>query len=81
MYKMSALVFAVVLSFVAKSEATAAVSPSGLNTSITPLVFAQASGNTQTREFRRCMRQKYGRNYFRGVPRAHRFHMARACGG
>jgi hypothetical protein len=33
------------------------------------------------REFNRCMREKYGRNYYRGVKRAHRFHMAQACGG
>jgi hypothetical protein len=31
--------------------------------------------------FRRCMRQKYGRHYFRGVKRAHRYFMAQACGG
>jgi hypothetical protein len=34
-----------------------------------------------SREFRRCMREKYGPRYFRGVPRAVRFNMARACGG
>jgi hypothetical protein len=34
-----------------------------------------------SREFRRCMRAKYGPRYFRGVPRAVRFNMARACGG
>jgi hypothetical protein len=37
--------------------------------------------HSSSREFRRCMRQKYGRNYYRGVKRAHRFHMAQACGG
>jgi hypothetical protein len=34
-----------------------------------------------TRDFRRCMRAKYGPRYFARVPRAHRFHMAQACGG
>jgi hypothetical protein len=45
------------------------------------LAFSQTAGSAQGRAFRRCMRQKYGRNYFRGVPRAHRFHMSQACGG
>ncbi len=36
---------------------------------------------TNSRSFRRCMRQKYGPRYFRGVSRAHRYHMAQACGG
>jgi hypothetical protein len=31
--------------------------------------------------FRSCMRGKYGSHYFRGVKRAHRYHMAQACGG
>jgi hypothetical protein len=34
-----------------------------------------------SRAFRRCMRAKYGPRYFSRVPRAHRFHMAQACGG
>jgi hypothetical protein len=34
-----------------------------------------------SREFRRCMRAKYGPRYFHRVPRAVRFNMARACGG
>jgi hypothetical protein len=34
-----------------------------------------------SREFRRCMRAQYGPRYYHRVPRAHRFHMARACGG
>jgi hypothetical protein len=36
---------------------------------------------SNSRSFRSCMRQKYGPKYFRGVKRAHRFHMAQACGG
>ncbi len=35
----------------------------------------------QSRGFRHCMRQKYGPRYFRGVKRAHRYHMVQACGG
>ncbi len=42
------------------------------------LIAAQYSNS---RGFRRCMRQKYGPRYFRGVSRAHRYHMAQACGG
>ncbi len=34
-----------------------------------------------SKSFRSCMRQKYGPKYFRGVKRAHRYHMAQACGG
>jgi hypothetical protein len=34
-----------------------------------------------SREFRRCMRAKYGPRYFSRVPRAIRYHMASACGG
>ena len=33
------------------------------------------------RDFNRCMREKYGPRYFRGVKRAHRTFMAQACGG
>ena len=33
------------------------------------------------RDFRRCMRAKYGPRYFAGVRRATRYHMAQACGG
>jgi hypothetical protein len=36
---------------------------------------------SNSRSFRSCMREKYGPKYFRGVKRAHRFHMAQACGG
>ncbi len=36
---------------------------------------------SNSKSFRSCMRQKYGPKYFRGVKRAHRFHMAQACGG
>jgi hypothetical protein len=36
---------------------------------------------SSSRSFRSCMRQKYGPKYFRGVKRAHRYHMAQACGG
>jgi hypothetical protein len=38
--------------------------------------FAQSS---QSRDFRRCMRAKYGPRYFARVPRAHRWHMSQAC--
>jgi hypothetical protein len=36
---------------------------------------------SNSKSFRSCMRQKYGPKYFRGVKRAHRYHMAQACGG
>jgi hypothetical protein len=36
---------------------------------------------SSSRNFRSCMHKKYGRHYFRGVKRAHRYHMAQACGG
>ena len=42
------------------------------------LVQSTSRGN---RDFRRCMRAKYGPRYFARVPRATRFHMAQACGG
>ncbi len=42
---------------------------------------AIAASYRNTREFRRCMRAKYGPRYFSRVPRAHRWHMAQACGG
>lgn len=35
----------------------------------------------ESRDFRRCMRAKFGPHYFRGVKRAHRTFMAQACGG
>jgi hypothetical protein len=73
-------VFAAVLMALPSSNA-AAQSPEGPIITISQTAFAQGAANMQSREFRRCMRQKYGRNYFRGVPRAHRFHMASACGG
>jgi len=33
-----------------------------------------------SRAVRRCMRAKYGPNYYRGVKRAHRAVMAQSCG-
>jgi hypothetical protein len=46
-----------------------------------PATIELAQAGSATREFRRCMRAKYGPRYFAGVRRAHRFHMAQACGG
>ncbi len=34
-----------------------------------------------SRAFTRCMRERYGPHYYRGVKRAHRYFMAQACGG
>jgi hypothetical protein len=35
----------------------------------------------KARDFRRCMRSKYGPRYFSGVKKRHRYFMAQACGG
>ncbi len=34
-----------------------------------------------SKAFTRCMRERYGPRYYRGVKRAHRYFMAQACGG
>jgi hypothetical protein len=81
MRNMTVVVFAALMSLSAITVAPAAQPLSGASVFDARLAFAQASGNLQTRAFRRCMRQKYGRNFFRGVPRAHRTYMAQACGG
>jgi hypothetical protein len=39
----------------------------------------EAQAYPRTREFRSCMRGKYGPRYFAGVRRAYRWHMAQAC--
>jgi hypothetical protein len=49
--------------------------------SIAPPATIELAQYRPTRDFRRCMRAKYGPRYFARVPRAHRFHMAQACGG
>jgi hypothetical protein len=54
------------------------VVPGALPTMELSVIVAQYSSS---RGFRRCMREKYGPRYFRGVSRAHRWHMAQACGG
>jgi hypothetical protein len=41
-----------------------------------PVLVAKAS-----KAFSRCMRERYGPRYYRGVKRAHRYFMAQACGG
>ena len=33
-----------------------------------------------SKAFARCMRERYGPHYYRGVKRAHRYFMAQACG-
>jgi hypothetical protein len=46
------------------------------------IVLSQMQGSrAENRAFRSCMRAKYGPRYFAGVRRAHRYHMAQACGG
>jgi hypothetical protein len=80
MNKITALVFAALLSLAAVGSATAHELEGDLGTQAAPLAFAQAGASMQSRSFRSCMRQTYGRNYFRGVPRAHRYFMAQACG-
>jgi hypothetical protein len=44
-----------------------------------PYAAVEVQAFPRTREFRSCMRGKYGRRYFAGVKRAHRWHMAQAC--
>jgi hypothetical protein len=60
----------------------AAASPLPTTTDLRlPDAAVEAQAFPRTREFRRCMRAKYGPRYFARVPRAVRFHMAQACGG
>jgi hypothetical protein len=64
----------------APSSAASFVAGAKLITNSSDLLEVQYSRGG-SREFRRCMRAKYGPRYYHRVPRAHRFHMAQACGG
>jgi hypothetical protein len=67
--------------FSAAPWATARAMPASGNTGLSPPPGVTEVQYSNSKSFRSCMRQKYGPKYFRGVKRAHRYHMAQACGG
>jgi hypothetical protein len=72
--------------FLAAAIGVLASAPAGALTLVRPSPDIASPAMTQVQYsnsagFRSCMRGKYGSHYFRGVKRAHRYHMAQACGG
>jgi hypothetical protein len=72
--------------FLAAAIGILASAPAGALTLVRPSLDITPPAVTQVQyanpaAFRSCMREKYGPRYFRGVKRAHRYHMAQACGG
>ena len=74
-----ASIFAVFLMFAPASAAPFVMNHEQIRVKNDLIDVQYSRGNS--REFRSCMRAKYGPRYFNRVPRTHRFHMVQACGG